>query len=760
MDPSRTRPPTTMPASATLDVLVFSSYYWPETSGNAPYVTGFAEHLAARGHRVVVATGFPHYPEWRASPRGVLGVREHHNGVEIRRRRHYVPKQQSAFTRAVYEASLTTLGATALPRRAPDAIVGVSPTLTGAVLARFAAGAYRRPYGLVFQDLQGPGALQSGVVGGRRIATLVERAEVGVARGAAAVGVIAGGFRTYFESHGISPSAIHDLPNWSLGGEPTETASEARLRLGWSPDEFVCLHAGNMGHKQGLENVLHAASLITDRSIRVVLAGDGNERAKLEALADELGVANVSFAPPQPTGAYESMLLAADVLLVNQRSAVGDMSLASKLTSYFMAARPVIAAVAERSETARELERAGAGVIVEAETPEALARAITRLKRDRADAEELGMRGRVYAERHLSTTHVLERYEEFVRTISRGIPPSVLPRPSSPPWDATDPHPEVVGARQSTASPRISIVIVSYDCLANLTECLASLAADTSLPTEVIVVDNASTDGTVQAIAARFPRVRVIANHANVGFAHAMNQGIETASGDVLLALNPDTVVPPGTLTAALAELERHVDVGMLGVKLVRPDGTFDHACKRGFPTISSALYYFTGLSRLRPRSRRFASYTAGALGEDESGPVDAINGAFMLVKREALTDVGPLDERYWLYAEDIDWCRRFWDRGWRVLYWPDVHVVHRKGGSSGDLRSWTLNRAFHRSMWLFYDKHMAPGHPRVVSRLVWAGVWAKFGFSALSNVLRRPPTHAWSESRAAPRRSGVDSGG
>jgi GT2 family glycosyltransferase len=302
-----------------------------------------------------------------------------------------------------------------------------------------------------------------------------------------------------------------------------------------------------------------------------------------------------------------------------------------------------------------------------------------------------------------------------------------------------------------SAEPRISIVIVSYDCLPALTVCLTSLADDGDAPSaEVIVVDNASHDGTVAAVTESFPWVDLVANPANLGFAHAMNQGIARSRANTLLALNPDTVVPPGAISKALAELERHPDVGMLGVKLVRPDGTFDHACKRGFPTISSALYYFLGLSRLFPRSPRFARYTAGQLGEDETGPVDAINGAFMLVRREAVEQVGPMDEQYWLYAEDIDWCHRFWDSGWKVLYWPGVRVTHRKGGSSGDIRSWELNRAFHRSMWLFYAKHVAPGQPRVVSGLVWAGVWTKFGASALVNAVRRPPTHDWSDERAA----------
>jgi colanic acid biosynthesis glycosyl transferase WcaI len=744
-----------------LDVLLFSSYYWPETAGNAPYVTGFAEHLAARGHRVVVATGFPHYPQWRSSPRGLLGVRERHNGVEIRRRRHYVPSAQSALTRAMYETSLCAGGATALPRRPPDAIVGVSPTLAGAVLARAAATVYRRPYGLVFQDLQGPGALQSGVEGGRWIASFVERTEVALARGATAIGVIANGFRSYFEDHGVASEAIHDLHNWSQDAAPTESPIETRRRLGWAEDDFVCLHAGNMGHKQGLENVLHAAAAISDGAIRVVLAGDGNEHIRLAALAAELGLSNVSFLPPQPPGLYESMLRAADVLLVNQRATVGEMSLASKLTSYFMAARPVIAAVAERSETASELLHAGAGELVPPDDPQALAASIVRFKIEGAKTVGFGMRGRRYAEQHLSAAEVLGQYEAFVQTVSRGkAPPVVRLRTDGRPWEVADPEPDLIESSRPTPQPRVSIVAVSYECREALVSCLESLEAEQSdLPAEVIVVDNASSDGTVRAVEARFPWATIVANHANVGFARAMNQALEIAKGELVLALNPDTLVPPGAIGRAADELERHPDVGMLGVKLVRPDGTFDHACKRGFPTISSALYYFFHLNRLRPSSPRFAQYTAGELGEDETGPVDAINGAFMLVRREAADEVGPMDERYWLYAEDLDWCHRFWEQGWKVLYWPGEEVVHWKGGSSGDMRSWQLNRAFHRSMWLFYAKHYAPRHPVLVSRFVWLGVWAKFSFSAFLNAVRKPPSHAWSDDSAATGASGAGPG-
>jgi GT2 family glycosyltransferase len=290
----------------------------------------------------------------------------------------------------------------------------------------------------------------------------------------------------------------------------------------------------------------------------------------------------------------------------------------------------------------------------------------------------------------------------------------------------------------------VSVIIVSYECKDALLECLASLEREkASLPLEVIVIDNDSRDGTPYAVGSRFPWVKLVVNRKNVGFARAANQGMRFARGEYLLFLNPDTVVSDGTIAATVAEVERHPDVGMLGCKLVRSDGSFDHACKRSFPTIAGAIYYFTGLTGARPSSRRFAQYTAGHLGVDETGFIDAVNGAFMLVRRDAANDVGVMDERYWLYAEDLDWCHRFWSQGWKILYWPAVEVIHLKGASAGDHRSLKLNFAFHKSIWLFYAKHHAPHRSPLLSAFVWFGVWSKFLVSALTNHMRRSRTRS-----------------
>jgi GT2 family glycosyltransferase len=287
--------------------------------------------------------------------------------------------------------------------------------------------------------------------------------------------------------------------------------------------------------------------------------------------------------------------------------------------------------------------------------------------------------------------------------------------------------------------PTLSIVIVSFNCREHLLRCLESLRVEAAhVSCEVIVVDNASHDGTVDSLRAQHPEVHLIASPRNRGFAWASNRGIERARGDFLLLLNPDTMVPPHALARAVRALESRPEVGMLGCKLVRPDGTLDQACKRGFPTPLSSLYYFTGASRLAPHSPRFAQYVAGHVDANETARVDAVNGAFMLVRRPAVDAVGLLDERYWLYMEDLDWCYRFREHGWSVLYWPEVEVVHAKGGSSGHPRRWRANYAFHRGMWLFYRTHYAPDRPFVVTALVWLGVWSKLAVSVGASALKR----------------------
>lgn len=403
-----------------LDIVIASGYYWPETAGVPPLVAGPAEYLAGRGHRVVVLAGFPHYPSWRPLERRRAAVTDEHEGVSIRRRWHYVPRTQTALRRAVYEGTLVAGGLTSIPiRPRPDVVIGVIPTFSGGVLAAATAAAHRRPYGLLIQDVMGSAADQSGVRGGSRVAGRLGAAELALARRAAGVGVIASGFRRYFEQGGVPPERIVTLRNPHYGPEPSETVAEARARLGWDLEDFVCLHAGNMGHKQGLDNVVRAGGQLAGRGVRVVLGGDGNDRPRLERLAAELGTVGLSFASLQAPGQFESMLRAADVLLINQRATVTDMALPSKLVAYFKAGRPVVAAVAENSETAREIMLAGAGLVVAPEDPEALTKGILSMRENPQAAARHGESGRLYAQEHLEVGEVLDAYERWIVSLVR-----------------------------------------------------------------------------------------------------------------------------------------------------------------------------------------------------------------------------------------------------------------------------------------------------------------------------------------------------
>lgn len=400
-------------------ILVSSSYYWPEEAGSAPYLTGLAEHLSDVGHDVVVATGFAHYPDWRSTAGRRLAARETHNGVRIIRRRHYVPRTQSAAHRAAYELSLLAGGLTSLPRRwRPEVVVGTCPSLAGGVVAAAAAARYRVPYGLVFQDLMGQAAEQSGVAGGARVAGVVRKVELRLARQATAVAIIAENFRGYLEAGGVAPERIERLRNWTRRGEPDETREETRRRFGWG-DDFVCVHGGNMGQKQGLDNVLDAAALLRGSPVRVVLVGDGNDRARLERDATDRGLANVEFVGLQGPGRWEAVLQAADVLIVNQRESVTDMSLPSKLTSYFAAGRPVVAAASPTSETADEIRAAAAGIVVPAGDPDSLRGAILELRDEPERAQAFAASGKAYAETTLSRAAALAGYDEFVARLAR-----------------------------------------------------------------------------------------------------------------------------------------------------------------------------------------------------------------------------------------------------------------------------------------------------------------------------------------------------
>jgi N-acetylglucosaminyl-diphospho-decaprenol L-rhamnosyltransferase len=285
----------------------------------------------------------------------------------------------------------------------------------------------------------------------------------------------------------------------------------------------------------------------------------------------------------------------------------------------------------------------------------------------------------------------------------------------------------------------LEVVIVSHGAEALLRRCLRSLEEHPIADGEmrVTVVDSGSPDGTPDMVEAEFPRVRLL-RRGNVGFSAANNLVLRQSHAAAVLLLNPDTEVYAGTLDAALARLRSQPRVGMVGVKLVTESGELDHACKRSFPTPLSALAHFTGIGRGEDAGGALGQYRAPHLGDDEPGEVDAVNGAFMLCRAEAVREVGLLDEGYWLYMEDLDWCHRFWDAGWKVFYEPAGVALHVKGGSSPRRRAPRQEIAFHRGMGRFYRRFDAPGSNPLLNAAVYAGIGAKLAVSLARTSLSR----------------------
>jgi colanic acid biosynthesis glycosyl transferase WcaI len=413
------------PAIAAVDaqgrrrILLVGINYAPEHSGIAPYTTAAAEHVAAVGNDVLVLAGVPHYPNWRVPDpfRWRLRVEENSKRVRVRRLRHYVPSRQSAHRRALYEA---TFGAHVITQRLPwrpDAVVAVVPSLLGAVAAARVSERHGAPLGIWVQDLMGHAALQSGIPGGRSAARLARQIEGRLLTRATTVAVISDSFRSYVESLGVPAARVHELPNWCHMSPPRGDRAHTRLRMGWPEDVTIVLHAGNMGLKQGLENVVDAARLAAERKskVRFVLLGDGSQQSNLRQLGGNLP--SLEFRPPVPLDEFANVLAAADILIVNERVDVMDMSLPSKLTSYFQAGRPIIAAVNPSGETAREIRAAGAGRMVEGGHPDQLLDAIRGLADDPVAAMKFGERGRRHVSLRLGEDAANHRLRRFLDAV-------------------------------------------------------------------------------------------------------------------------------------------------------------------------------------------------------------------------------------------------------------------------------------------------------------------------------------------------------
>ena len=264
----------------------------------------------------------------------------------------------------------------------------------------------------------------------------------------------------------------------------------------------------------------------------------------------------------------------------------------------------------------------------------------------------------------------------------------------------------------------VSVVIVTYNVREFLEQALESVErASAGLSVETWVVDNDSADGTAEMVRQRFPDVRLIANEENVGFATANNQALRQMNGRYALVLNPDTILQEDTLRELVAFMDDHPETGAAGCRILNPDGTFAPESRRAFPTPAVAFYRIAGLSKLFPQSPTFGRYNLTYLPLDEVCEVDALSGSCMMVRRDAVlgsesdasapeTSAGLFDEAFFMYGEDLDWCYRIQQAGWRIYYTPDTQIVHYKGESTkkGDLRYVML---FYGAMLRFVEKHV-----------------------------------------------------
>lgn len=288
----------------------------------------------------------------------------------------------------------------------------------------------------------------------------------------------------------------------------------------------------------------------------------------------------------------------------------------------------------------------------------------------------------------------------------------------------------------------ISVVIVSYNSKQFLRLCLESVSiaafrcsAEAEKETEILVVDNNSTDGTPSMVADSFPGVRLIGNSTNRGFAAACNQGIVASAGRFILVLNPDTVLSPETLIECISFMRERREAGVLGVKLTDRNGVFLPESKRGVPYPATAFFRMSLIYKFFPRSSSINRYYMGHVTPEATAEVGAVTGAFMFMRREAVLAAGLFDERYFMYGEDIDLCMKISELGYQILYSGAIAITHFKG-QSGALYTFRGVKEFFRSMHLFIAKNFRGRYPFPFRAVMHIGVSMAF---SITLILRTP---------------------
>ncbi|WP_370331124.1 glycosyltransferase family 4 protein [Mycolicibacterium hippocampi] len=405
-------------------VTILGLNYPPELTGIAPYTGGLAAGLRAIGYRVSALVAHPHYPEWSIQQGyGQWASAEDVDGVRVRRFLHYVPRSPRGIRRLVSELSF---GVRLVFARwgYSKVVIAVSPSLFSTGLAALRLWITPRPPNLIVwvQDIYTLGLAETGEGGG--LAGAVTRwVETHTLRAADRVVVIHQRFADYVSSElGVDGEKVVVIRNWAhLPDTEPLSPTAARSLLGWPADVTLAVHTGNMGVKQGLENIIDAARIADERGMPVhfMLVGDGGERQRLTDIAR--GIARVTFVDSLSEADYHLALGAADVLLVNEKPGISEMAVPSKLTSYFHAGRPVIAATDLDGITASEVVSAGAGVVVPAGEPASLLNAIVAMSADGEAALELGRNGRRYRNAVLGEQAAIEQWNTLLAEVGGRI---------------------------------------------------------------------------------------------------------------------------------------------------------------------------------------------------------------------------------------------------------------------------------------------------------------------------------------------------
>ena len=285
----------------------------------------------------------------------------------------------------------------------------------------------------------------------------------------------------------------------------------------------------------------------------------------------------------------------------------------------------------------------------------------------------------------------------------------------------------------------LSICIVTYRARDYLEECLRSIYTLThQTHFEIIIVDNGSQDGTVEMVQGAFPEVRLILNEANLGFSYPINQAMRAAHGDAILLLNPDTLIFPQAIDNLFSYLKDHPAVGILGPKVLNPDGSLQTPCRRSEARPWDVISYFLGLAARFPKDKRFSGYTLSYMDEDETHEVQGVSGSCMLIRYDLISQIGYFDEGFFAYQEDADYCLRARKAGWKVVYYPEAKVTHFGGQGGSRVQPYRSIWAWHKSYYLYYRKHFARDYLFLFNWLYYFAMLVKFLFSVCKNFLSK----------------------